>query len=108
MRIVNKVTEKTYIQWIKEFVSKVISLSGLSCEEIIIEDIEYGKRIFLIIDGIDYDIRTWDFVPTDKDANNEICSEIVRYTLFKTVCDGDGGSHSEEVYSGSIKISWEN
>ena len=51
MKLINKVTEESYIQWIEKFVRNVLFREKLTCEEVVIEDIEFSKRIFLNIDG---------------------------------------------------------
>lgn len=107
MNITNKVTDKTYIQWVESFVKEVITRANIPCNEVTIEDIEHSKRIFLTVDGEEYDIRTWNFRPVKKDKNGETCAEMVEYTLFQMVKDSTG-SHGEEVSEGKIKIEWEN
>ena len=107
MKIINKVTDETYIQWIESFVKEVITRANISCNEVIIEDIEHSKHISLTIDGEEYDIRTWNFRPVKKDKNGETCAEMIEYTLFKMIKD-NSGSHGEEVSEGRIKIEWEN
>lgn len=108
MKIINKVTEEGYIQWIEDFVSRVIKKAKLKCQEVVIEDIEWSKRVFLKIDGEDYDIRTWNFHPIKQDSNGKTCAEIVRYTLFKMIWNGDGTGHGEEVSEGHLEIEWKN
>ena len=52
MKIINRVTDKNYTQWIEDFVKNVIIYDAhISCNEIIIDDIEPNKRIFLLVDG---------------------------------------------------------
>lgn len=46
MKVISKVTEESYIQWIEQFVMDVINKATLNCKEIIIDDIEFSKRIF--------------------------------------------------------------
>jgi hypothetical protein len=107
MKIINKVTETSYIQWIEGFVKAVLDKAKIQCNEVTIEDIEFSKRIFLTIDGEEYDIRTWSFSPTGTDANGETCSENVVYTLYKMVDDNDG-SHGEDIAEGYVGIEWKN
>jgi len=108
MKIINKVTEEGYIQWIENFVSRAIKKAKLKCQEVVIEDIEWSKRVFLKIDGEDYDIRTWNFHPIKQDSNDKTCAELVRYTIFKTIWDGDGTGHGEEVSEGHLEFEWKN
>lgn len=58
MKMINKVTEKSYVQWIETFVRHVLYTENLlyTVEEVIIEDIEFDKRILLNIDGEEYTI----------------------------------------------------
>jgi hypothetical protein len=107
MKIINKVTETSYIQWIEGFVKTVLEKAEIQCNEVAIEDIEFSKRIFLIIDGEEYSIRTWSFHPIGTDANGETCAENVDYTLYEMVND-EAGSHGENISDGSIKIEWKN
>ena len=107
MKIINRIEDATYIQWVEKFVNQIIQKSKISCKEVIIEDIEHSRHIFLSIDGEEYDIRTWNFHSIGKDENNQICAEKVDYTLFRMVKD-DTGSHGEEICKGFLKIEWKN
>ena len=107
MNLINKVTEESYTQWIEKFVTDVLNKGNVKCKEVIIEDIEFSKRVFLVVDGEEYDIRTWNFRPAKKDKNGQTCAEIVEYTLFKMVAD-EHGSHGEEVDEGRLRIEWKN
>lgn len=107
MKITNKVTDPGYVQWIEQFVAQVIQKSEILCNEVIVEDIEYSKRIFLDIDGEEYTIRTWSFHPIEKDERGHTCAEMVDYTLFKMIED-DIGIHGEEICEGSLAINWIN
>ena len=84
LEITNNVTDKGYIQWLEEFVKAVVN-----------------------IDGHEYDIRTWSFIPSEEDEKGHTCAESVSYTLFKTVKDATG-SHGEEVSDGILNITWKN
>ena len=108
MEIINNVKDnEDYVQWIEKFVMDVINESGLNCNKIVIDDIEPDKRIFLIVDSEEYDIRTWNFRPAKNDKNGQTCAEMVEYTLFKMVSD-EHGSHGEEVDEGRLMIAWKN
>ena len=108
MKIINKVRDEGYIQWVEEFANQIIQQSKLQCNEVVIEDIEYSKHIYLSIDGNEYDIRTWNFYPDEKDDKGHTCAEKVGYTLFRIVDDGDGSGHGEEICKGSLRIEWKN
>ena len=108
MKIINKVTNSDYIKWISEFVKNVLSLSKITYNEVIIEDIEPSKRVFLNVDGQEYTIRTWRFYSIRMDFNGDTNGEAVEYTLYKIVDDKNGGSYGEEVDSKSTAIYWEN
>ena len=73
----------------------------------VIDDIEFSKRVFLTVDGEEFDIRTWNFRPSKKDENGQTCAEMVEYTLFKMFSD-ELGSYGEEVDEGYLRIEWEN
>lgn len=107
MEIINKVTDKAYIQWIEDFVGRVLKLAKLSYKEAVIEDVEHFKRIYLTIDGKEYIIRTWGFHPVERDENGNTCAEMVEYTLYEMVPDKDG-SHGKEVDNNMIRITWKN
>lgn len=106
-KVINKVTDLGYIQWIEKFVRDVIKQANINCKEIIIEDIENSKRVFLTIDGKEYDVRTWNFDIVDTDSNGIPCAEIVDYTLYEMVVDV-GGSHGQIIDCGKIRIEWKN
>ena len=108
MNLINKVTEESYAQWIEKFVIDVLNKCNVECNEVIIEDIEFSKRVFLVVDGEEYDIRTWNFHPVSEDKNGKTCAEIVDYTLFKMVMDNNGNGHGEEVGEGRLNIEWKN
>ena len=107
MKLINKVTEESYIQWIEKFVTDVLNKGNIKCDEVVIDDIEFSKRVFLTVDGEEFDIRTWNFRPSKKDENGQTCAEMVEYTLFKMVAD-ELGSYGEEVDEGYLRIEWEN
>ena len=107
MKIINKVTNENYNQWIEKFVADVLKSAKVSCEEVIIEDIEPSKRIELSIEGKEYSLRTWSFHPVDKDSDGNSCAEMVQYTLYEMVEDNNG-SHGNEVDFGLIRIEWKN
>ena len=107
MAIINKVTDKAYVQWIENYVDRVLKLAKLSYEEAVIEDVEPSKRIFLTIDGKEYIIRTWNFHPVERDENGNPCAEMVEYTLFEMV-KHEKGSGGVEVDNNMIKIAWKN
>lgn len=112
MTIINKVDNDTlqafgYGQWIEKFVKEVIHQARLECEEIIIDDIEFSKRIYLSVDSKEYMVRTWNFHSVERDKNNDVCAEVVDYTLYEMVKDKTGG-HGNEVSNGMIRINWKN
>lgn len=106
-KVTNKVTEKKYTQWIEGFVRTVIYNAGIGCKELVIDDIEESKRIFLLVDGKEYTIRTWSFIPAEEDEKGHVCAETVSYTLYKTVKD-ETGSHGEKIFDETCSIDWEN
>ena len=112
MTIINKVVNDTlqtfgYGQWIEKFVKEVIKQARLECEEIIIDDIEFSKRIYLSVDNREYMIRTWNFHSVERDQNNKVCAEMVDYTLYEMIADETGG-HGNEVSNGMVRIDWKN
>lgn len=107
MKIINRVTDENYTQWIEGFTSKVFKRARVKYNEIIIDDIEPSKRIFTLVDGDAYTIRTWGYYVVKYDINGIPCAENVDYTLYKMVRD-DNGSHGEIVDEGRIKIEWTN
>ena len=108
MNLINNATEESYTQWIEKFLTYVLNKGNVDCKEVIIEDIEFSKRVFLVVDGEEYDIRTWNFHPVDCDKNGKTCAEMVEYTLFKMVMDEDGNGHGEKVIEGRLRIEWKN
>ena len=105
MAIINKVTEKSYVKWIEEFVCKVIENANIDFDKVEIEDIEFDKRIFIKIDGADYIIRTWNFYPVGTDFQGIPCCELVEYSLFSERLEFVS---AKEVDKGEIEIQWEN
>lgn len=107
MKITSNIENSNYTQWITGFVKSVINQADLKCDEVVIDDLD-DKRMWLIIDGSGYAIRTWDFVPVRYDSQERPCAERVDYTLFKDVPDGNGVGHGEEVCHGVEIIRWDN
>lgn len=107
MKIINKVMNEDYVQWIEKFVKRVLKHAYVKCDEVIIEDIEPSKRIFLLVDDKEYDIRTWNYHVVRHDTHSLPCAERVQYTLFKIVND-DNGSHGEIVDEDWTQIEWVN
>lgn len=107
MKIINKVTNEDYVQWIEKFVTRVLKHAYIKCKEVVIEDIEPSKRIFISIDGKEHDIRTWNYHIVKYDNNGIPCAERVEYTLFKIVSDDDG-SHGEVIDEDWTQIEWVN
>ncbi len=105
MAIINKVTEKSYVKWIEEFVCKVIEHANINFDKVEIEYIEFDKRIFIKVDGVDYTIRTWNFHPIGTDFQGIPCCELVEYSLFS---ESLGFASAKEVDKGEIEIQWEN
>lgn len=107
MKVVNKIADENYVQWIEKFTIDVLNFAGMEYEELIIDDIEPSRRIFIFVDSEEYTIRTWNYYAVEYDNDDNPCSEIVEYTLYKIVEDDDG-SHGESVDDGRIKIEWLN
>ena len=109
MKIINKVNDESYIQWIEKFVVDVLksARAKVKCKEVVIEDIEPSRNISLSIDGKEYVIRTWNYHPIGTDLNGNTCAEDVEYTLYEMVEDEDG-AHGNEVDFGLIRITWRN
>lgn len=107
MKVVNKITDVNYVQWIEKFVTRVLKHAYIKCEEVVIEDIEPSKRIFIFVDGKEYDIRTWNYHIVKYDNNGIPCAERVDYTLFEVVKDNNG-SHGEIVDEDQTQIEWVN
>ena len=108
MKIINKVNDPNYIQWIEKFITQIIQNAKLSCKEVIIENVEDSKRIYLSVDGEEYSIRTWSFHPIEMNEKDLPCAEMVDYSFFKMVDNGDGSGHGEEICDGSLRIEWKN
>ena len=108
LKIINKVNDPNYIQWIEKFITQIIQNAKLSCKEVIIENVEDSKRIYLSVDGEEYSIRTWSFHPIEMNEKDLPCAEMVDYSFFKMVDNGDGSGHGEEICDGSLRIEWKN
>lgn len=107
MTIKNNITDPSYIQWVEKFVTDAIIHAGLTPQEVIIDDFEFSRNIFLRIDNEEYDIRTWNFEAIAIDKNRKTCAELIRYSLYKIIQD-EHGSHGEEIYYGEERIEWKN
>ena len=107
MKFIDKVKEESYVQWIEQFVLDILDdcviNADINADVVTVTDIEFSKRIILDLDGKEYTIRTWNFIPIDYDQNNNPCSEVVDWTLFKIV-----GDHGIEVTSGHNVMQWVN
>lgn len=107
MKIINKVDEEIYNPWIKKFVKEVINYAGCKFKEVIIDDTDVLDRIFLIADGKEYTIRTWNIFPAQKDEKGNTCAFFIDYTLFEMEKD-ENGSHGNIINGGYIIIDWKN
>lgn len=107
MKIINKTSDVDYIQWIDKFIIRVLKHAHIKCKEVVIEDIDPSKRIFIFVDGKEYTIRTWNYHIVEYDNNGVPCAERVEYTLFKMVEDSEGG-HGEVVDERYTQIEWVN
>ena len=84
MKITSNIENSNYTQWITGFVESVINQSDLKCDEVVIDEVD-DKRMWLVIDGAEYTIRTWNFEPVTYDLQGRTCAERVDFTLFKTI-----------------------
>ena len=107
MKIKSNIENSNYTQWITGFVESIINQADLKRDEVVIDEVD-DKRMWLIIDGVEYTIRTWNFEPVRYDSQGRPCAERVDYTLFKDVSDRKGNSHSEEICRGVEIIRWDN
>lgn len=107
MKIINKITDENYIQWIEKFVTRVLKHAHIKCKEVVIDDIEPSKRIFIFVDGKEYTIRTWNYHIVEYDNNGIPCAERVEYTLFGIVEDSNG-SYGEIIDEYCTRIEWIN
>lgn len=105
-KLTSNITDEAYTPWIESFVKNIIYKASIDCSNVVITDIEPSKRIFLLIDGKEYDIRTWSYKPLDKDKKGNVFSETVVYTLYKIIPDKDG-SHGEDIIDGQYNIYWD-
>ena len=106
MRIINKVDNTNCRQWIRELTKQAVQASEIVCNRIVIDDYEYGERIFFKTNGQEYTIRIWDWYPLQYDDKGHSCRAFVTYTLFVDVEDDDGGSHGEVVDENALMIAW--
>ena len=74
MKITSNIENSNYTQWITGFVESVINQADLKCDEVIIDELD-DKRMWLIIDGAEYAIRTWNFEPVTYDLQGRTCGE---------------------------------
>ena len=107
MKITSKIENNNYTQWITGFIESIINNVDLKCNEVIIDEVD-DRRMWLVIDGMDYTVRTWNFEPIAYDTEDRPCAERVDYTLFRDVPDENGGGHGEEVCHGVEIIRWDN
>ena len=110
MKVIDTVKQFGYTQWIEGFVSDVLASANLDAETTIITKM-YNKRIYLMVDGREYMIRTKKFVPVKKDLNGMTCSEDVHYILYfgHQECEEiEDDIILKEISSGIQNIEWSN
>jgi len=117
MKVIDNVKLPGYAQWCPNFVKRVlapihlhINTNEIDTAEIV--DID-GHRIYLSICGLPFIIRTWNYIPCEKDSNGMTCGEKVEYTLFfagkeYTLPNGLVSGNGEPMSSGVLKIKWSN
>ena len=110
MTIIDTIKQPGFTQWIDGFVVDILEAAKIHANEAVITDL-YNKRIYLMVDGQEYMIRTRNFFPAGRDENGITCSENVEYTLYA------GHEHCEEISdpisltvtaSGILNIHWIN
>lgn len=109
MKIINKVENPICRKWVGELTRQIVQNLKMESQKVIIEEFD-GDRVYLKIDGAEYDIRMWDFNVLSQDERNHSCVAFVTYTLFLIVEDEDeeGCSHGEEVEDSALMIKWKN
>ena len=113
-KVIDKVCHPHYSQWINLFTQKVLRRGKIEGNVVEIYDIQEYKRIFIKVDGKEYVIRTWDYVPTFVDERNLICGADVSYMLsedrlsYVPMSDGGHFGFHDPIVSGSLPILWSN
>lgn len=110
MMIIDTIKKFGYTQWIEGFVSNVLVDANINAAVTYITDLD-NKRIYLMVDGCEYMIRTKNYFPVKKDQNGLTCSEDVEYDLYigHEYCDFPEDPVSLNlVSSGILDIEWSN
>lgn len=103
MEIINNTQAANPNGWIESFVEEVMENAKVSCSQVLIEEIEEEKHIFLDADGEKYDIRLWAFLPIAADLNGMVCTENVQYMLYRKKSP-DNKEYLEQVDDDFIRI----
>ena len=117
MRIIDNVKRPGFTQWCPDFVKRVIEsthmiICGNRVDTVEITEIT-DKRIYLSISGLPFIIRTWNYIPCEKDRSGKTCGERVDFTLFfageeYTFPNGLKSGNGVPMTSGALKIKWSN
>ena len=113
-KVTDLVQNPDYTQWISRFVQKVLRKAKIEVDMVEIIDIWEYKRIFLRVDGKEYLIRTWEYVPTYQDEDGLICGADVRFMFseaqrtYVPMAEGGYMGFFEPIVSGIIPIAWNN
>lgn len=102
MKITNQTQADNPNGWIECFVQQVLENARIECEQVLIEEIEEEKHIYLDADGEKYDIRLWAFLPIAADLNGMVCTENVQYMLYRK--KSSNGKEFEEIDDDFIRI----
>ena len=104
MEIINNMQADNPNGWIESFVEEVLENAKVCCRQVMIEEIEEEKHIFLDADGEKYDIRLWAFLPIAADLNGMVCTENVQqYMLYRKKSSADK-EYAEQIDDDFIRI----
>lgn len=103
MEIINNTQADNPNGWIESFVEEVLENAKVCCRQVMIEEIEEEKHIFLDADGEKYDIRLWAFLPIAADLNGMVCTENVQYMLYRKKSSADK-EYAEQIDDDFIRI----
>ena len=103
MTVTYYVTNPCYVNWIKDFVCKVLKQANIQPSNVVISCVSFSGLIHINVDSIEYRIAILNSVLANYNCYGKSCRENISYELYIMAPD-KLGSHAEEIHNGNLVI----